>query len=225
MAASVQRGAKRTKRPDLFLSHSSKDKADALRLAKTLNYCAVDVWLDDWEMEVGQSLPDEISKAMNESRYIAVLITENYNNTVWTKKEYKKAVARGEKEERNVLLPLIVGEAEVPEFLEEKIYLDLRQDYFSGILKIVGLVHAISSHRISSVLAKLRPTRVGEVWHALMEIGFEPFVVLGKDDFDELVKLGGVQVKDDYAYFDPYQIIHNTGITRHLKSIVQGIDL
>ena len=115
----IERGAKRTAKPDIFISHSSRDKASALKLASTLNFCAIDVWLDDWELEVGQSLTDEIAKAMEVSRYIAILITENYNKTVWTKTEYKKALAREQKEQRTVMLPVIVGEAQMPDFLED----------------------------------------------------------------------------------------------------------
>jgi hypothetical protein len=103
----IERGAKRTAKPDTFISHSSRDKAAALHLATTLNFSAIDVWLDDWELEVGQSLTDEIAKAMDESRLIAILITENYNKTVWTKTEYKEALAREQKENRTVMLPLI----------------------------------------------------------------------------------------------------------------------
>src|SRR3954454_10962018 len=112
----VERGAKRTANPDIFISHSSRDKDAAVHLATTLNFCAIDVWLDDWELEIGQSLTDAIAKAMDDSRFIAILITENYNNSVWTKTEYKKAVAREQKENRTVLLPLIVGEAQIPDF-------------------------------------------------------------------------------------------------------------
>src|SRR6478736_1744573 len=85
----VERGAKRTSKPNIFISHSSRDKAVARHFASTLNFCAIDVWLDDWELEVGQSLTERIAKAMDESRFIAILITENYNKTVWTKTEYK----------------------------------------------------------------------------------------------------------------------------------------
>jgi hypothetical protein len=47
----IERGAKRTARPDIFISHSSRDKAAAIHLATTLNFCTVDVWLDDLEFE------------------------------------------------------------------------------------------------------------------------------------------------------------------------------
>ena len=165
--------------PDIFISHSSRDKAAALHLATTLNFCGVDVWLDDWELEVGQSLTEGLGKAMDESRFIAILITENYNRTVWTKTEYKKALAREQKEQRTVMLPLIVGEAEIPDFLEDKIYIDLRKDYFCGLLKLVGMIHGLTSHRISSALSAPQPRSVKDVWERLQGIGFNPYVVLG----------------------------------------------
>ena len=89
---------------------------------------------------------------MDVSRFIAILITENYNKTVWTKTEYKKALAREQKENRTVMLPLIVGEAHIPDFVEDKIYIDLRADYFSGIAKLVGMVHELSQFRVSRAL-------------------------------------------------------------------------
>lgn len=78
----IERGPRRTAKPDIFISHSSRDISVASHLAATLNFCAIDVWLDDWELEVGQSLTDEMAKAMEGSRFIAILITENYNKTV-----------------------------------------------------------------------------------------------------------------------------------------------
>jgi hypothetical protein len=144
----IERGAKRTAKPDIFISHSSRDKAAVTRLATILNFCAVDVWLDDWELEVGQSLTDEIAKAMEESRFIGILITENYNKTVWTKTEYKKALSREQKEKRTVMLPLIVGEAQIPAFLEDKLYVDLRTDFFFGITKLAGMIHGLTQFRI-----------------------------------------------------------------------------
>jgi hypothetical protein len=85
-----------------FLSHSSKDKPSATKFALDLNFCAVDVWLDDWKLQIGQSLSDGIAKAMDDARYIAILITGNYNLTVWTKTEYKKALSREQTEGRVV---------------------------------------------------------------------------------------------------------------------------
>jgi hypothetical protein len=219
----VERGAKRTAKPDLFISHSSRDKTQALQLAKTLNFCAVDVWLDDWELEVGQSLTDEIAKAMDESRFVGILITENYNTTVWTKTEYKKALAREQKENRVVMLPLIVGEAEVPDFIEDKLYIDLRKDFFFGVAKLVGMIHGLSPFRISQAVQDQRPENIRGIWRLLSSIGFEPYVVLGHDDFDEALQHGGELVKPGYARFSPDALLDSPQVTDHVKALVREL--
>jgi hypothetical protein len=219
----VERGAKRTAKPNIFISHSSRDKAAAVSLATNLNFCALDVWLDDWELEMGQSLTDEIAKAMEHSRYIAILITENYNKTVWTKTEYKKALAREQKEGRTVMLPIIVGEAVIPDFLEDKIYVDLRTDYFAGITKIVGMVHELSQFRVSRAMSEKKPQCVLDVWDLLESIGFEPYVVLGKDDFDEMLKHGGTRLKKNYAHFYPDALLDSAAVSEHVKRLVREL--
>jgi hypothetical protein len=64
----IDRGTKRTTKPDIFISHSSRDKAAALQSAATLSFCAVDVWLDGWELEIGRSLTDGLAEAMAQFR-------------------------------------------------------------------------------------------------------------------------------------------------------------
>lgn len=219
----IERGARRTAKPDIFISHSSRDKQAATQLATTLNFCSVDVWLDDWELEVGQSLTDAIAKAMDESRYIAILITENYNKTVWTKTEYKKALAREQKEGRVVMLPLIVGEAEIPDFLEDKVYIDLRADYFSGVAQLVGMAHGLSKFRISRAISEHKPESVRDVWTLLESIGFDPYVVLGRDDFDEMLNHGGQLIRHDYAYFSPDFLLNSAAVSEHVKSLLREL--
>ena len=50
------------RKPHIFLSHSSRDKDIVKKLASDLLACEVDVWLDEWEIEVG----DNIFKTVNE---------------------------------------------------------------------------------------------------------------------------------------------------------------
>jgi hypothetical protein len=223
MGKLIERGKKRTAKPDIFISHSSRDKAAALHLAKTLNFCSLDVWLDDWELQVGQSLTDEIDKAMETSRFIAILITENYNETVWTKREYRKALFREQEEKRTVMLPLIVGEAQIPAFLEDKIYIDLRKQFFFGITKLVGMTHDLSPFRVSQALSERQPQRLSDVWELLESIGFEPYVVLGRDDFDEIVKHGGKLQREDYVQFNPAALLNSETVTDHVKALVREL--
>jgi len=216
----VERGRRRTSKPDIFISHSSKDKKIAAHLAIDLNFCGIDVWLDQWELQIGQSLTDELAKAMDDSRYIAILITENYNKSVWTKAEYKKALSREQREERTVMLPLLLGETEIPDFLEDKIYVDLRTDYYSGLARIAGMVHGLSAFRIARAIADHPPERVKDIWGLLESMGFEPFVVFGDDDFDEILKHGGQRIRDDYALFSPEALLESVVVSEHVKALL-----
>jgi hypothetical protein len=175
------------------------------------------------ELEVGQSLTDEISKALRVSRFIAILITENYNKTVWTKNEYKIALDREQTEQRTVMLPLIVGEAQIPDFLQGKIYIGLRTEYFAGITKLVGMIHRLTPHRISEALRHQLPQTVSDVWRLLLSIGFEPYVILGKDDFDEMVSHGSTLLRPDYVEFNPFALLGSETVSDHVKALVREL--
>ena len=160
---------------------------------------------------------------MKEARFVAILISNNYNKTVWTKREYKRALSREEREGRTVMLPLIIGEVELPEFLEDKKYLDLRADYYSGLSKIAGIVHSLTDFRITRALQERAPKNVRDIWRLLESVGFEPFVVFGRDDFEEILVAGGESVRDDYAYFYPDRVYQNARVSDHIKSLLREV--
>jgi hypothetical protein len=200
---------------------SSKDRKVAADLAGDLNFCSTDVWLDQWELQIGQSLTDELAKAMDASRYIAILITENYNKSVWTKTEYKKALSREQREGRTVMIPLLLGEAELPDFLEDKIYVDLRTDYFSGLTRIAGMVHGLSEFRIAQAIANQPPKRLRDIWDLLGSIGFAPYFVIGDDDFAEMLKNGGELIGVDYGLFSPVALLKSRIVSQHVKALLK----
>src|SRR5579871_733470 len=70
-------------RRDLFISHRSTDKQWARQLAKELEAVNirgnhVRVWLDEAEIQPGQSITGEINKALEASRFVALVLTPDY---------------------------------------------------------------------------------------------------------------------------------------------------
>ena len=53
---------------DVFLSHSSKDKAVVRVVAERLRKDGLRVWLDDWEIRPGDSIPAKIEDGLEHSR-------------------------------------------------------------------------------------------------------------------------------------------------------------
>jgi TIR domain len=55
---------------DVFLSHSSKDKTIVCGVAERLRKDGLRVWLDDWEIRVGDSIPAKIEEGLEQSRVL-----------------------------------------------------------------------------------------------------------------------------------------------------------
>ncbi|HKB68633.1 MAG TPA: toll/interleukin-1 receptor domain-containing protein [Pyrinomonadaceae bacterium] len=219
----IVRGAKRKSDPHLFLSHCSKDKVIARQLATDLILCGVDAWLDEWEIHLGQSLPDVLADAMAKSQYIGILMTENYNTSVWTKTEYRRALTREQNEGRIVMLPLLLSGVTIPDFIQDKIYVDFRTDYFAALARLIAVVHDLSTSRISRILANSTPTSIAEVWDTLEQSGFKPCVLLEGEDFMEVLGAGGRAVAPDYAHFDVMQVLEDPTVSLPVKDLLRKL--
>ena len=137
--------------PDLFLSHSSRDKDFVRKLAEDLAFCEVDVWLDEWELQLGDSLYDVISQALTKSQFIAVVLGDDYLNSKWAGDEMKQALARERREDRTVVLPLLVGSVQLPAFLEDKLHLDFRSNHYSAVARLSAMVNHVPRQHIEDV--------------------------------------------------------------------------
>ena len=217
----IERGARRKSASDLFLSHSSKDQKAARKIAIDLTFCGVDAWLDEWEVEPGQSLTDVLADAMSKSKYIAILMTENYNTSIWTKTEYKQALSREQKEGRIVMLPLLLSGDTIPDFIQDKIYIDLRHDYFAGIARLTARIREVPQFRINQAIEEHQPNSISKVWDVLRFVGFEPYIVLEGSDFDEILRSGGRKIDEKRAVFYPDMLLDDPNVSDHIKSLVR----
>ena len=71
----------------VFLSHSSKDKFFAKKLAETLSSYDLQVWIDEAELKIGDSLIGKISAAIDKSDFVAAILSHNSVRSNWVTKE------------------------------------------------------------------------------------------------------------------------------------------
>lgn len=164
MAVAIDRSpAARVKRkPHVFLSHSAKDKSFVRELAKQLNQLGIDAWLDEWELQVGDSLYTTISQALESSQYVAIVISQNFLESKWAIDEMNQALSRERREGRSMILPLLIGDVKKPPFVEDRIHLDFRSDYYPALTRLAGMVHGISKIRIEDAIQKAKPQEAEE---------------------------------------------------------------
>lgn len=90
---------------DVFISHASEDKAEvALPLARYLENHGLKVWLDEFELTLGDSLRRMIDHGLAMSRFGIVVLSPNFFRKGWTNRELDGLVAREDTEK--FILPI-----------------------------------------------------------------------------------------------------------------------
>lgn len=117
----------------VFLSHSSFDKAFVMSLAVDLKNYGFDVWLDEWEILAGESIPSKINDGIKECDYLMLILSPNAVLSKWVENEwqakYWEEVERGHIK----LIPVLYQKCEIPPLLKMKKYVDFTKDYTIGL--------------------------------------------------------------------------------------------
>lgn len=109
----------------IFLSHTSDDKPFVRQLRKDLlNHGVPRVWLDEAEIEIGDSLITKIDEGIELSRYIAIVLSGKSVKAPWVRKELDLAMNREIASGEVVVLPILYEKCDLPGFLKGKMYAD-----------------------------------------------------------------------------------------------------
>jgi len=91
---------------DVFISHASNDKDDVVRpLAFALKERNINVWYDEFEMKIGDSLRRKIDKGLANSRFGIVVISKDFIKKGWTNYELDGIITKAVSGEQ-VILPI-----------------------------------------------------------------------------------------------------------------------
>jgi hypothetical protein len=109
----------------IFLSHTSADKSFVRELKSQLETHGVkDVWLDEAEIQIGDSLTKKIEEGLTRTKYIGVVLSPRSIKSSWVERELQVAINREIGTGEVVVLPLLYEKCELPAFLQGKMYAD-----------------------------------------------------------------------------------------------------
>lgn len=126
----------------IFISHAKRDIESVLRLAEDLKRAGLDVWLDEWDITVGQNIAHTVQKGLNEATYLAVWLTRSSVESGWVEREWQSKYGSEIATGSIIILPLLGEDCKIPLLLADKKYADFRGDYTKGLaelLRVVGL--------------------------------------------------------------------------------------
>jgi len=108
----------------VFLSHSSLDKPFVRHLAARLAQEGLSVWIDEAELNVGDSLIEKIGEAIYQTDFIIAVISTHSVNSNWVQKELQLAMTREIRGKHVIVLPLLLEPCKLPFYLRDKLYAD-----------------------------------------------------------------------------------------------------
>jgi hypothetical protein len=129
----------------VFLSHNKEDKAFVRRLARDLGNHGVRFWLDEAEINVGDSLIEKIRSGLDEVDYVAVVLSPNSIASPWVQREVDVAMNQEISGKQVKVLPIMYHKCELPGFLLGKAYADFTEDSqyedaFAKLIRSIGVV-------------------------------------------------------------------------------------
>ena len=109
---------------DVFLSHSSRDKAIVRPLAEKLRADGLRVWLDDWEIRPGDSVPAKIEEGLESSRVLVLCMSANAFGSDWAGLEAGTFRFRDPLNKDRRFIPLRLDHAPIKGSLAQFLYID-----------------------------------------------------------------------------------------------------
>jgi hypothetical protein len=148
----------------IFISYSHQDSDFVSALALRLVEQNAHVWIDTWEINVGDSLIDRVQTAIQESGALLVVLSKASVESEWCKKELNAGLVRELEEKRIVVLPLLKEDCTIPLFLREKKYADFRSDFSNGFHDLLAAVAKVTNPEQGRIRSNNTITDWAETW-------------------------------------------------------------
>ena len=129
---------------DIFLSHANVDKKTIVNeLYKWFKDIAnIRVWYDQAILSGGSSLPQSIGRAIPLCRSMVLILSSASVKSRWVSREYSLAAEHQMKFPEFKIIPVLIDDCELPDFLRDSLFIDAREGHLT--LKFYrDLLHAI----------------------------------------------------------------------------------
>jgi hypothetical protein len=117
----------------VFISHRRSDHQAAERLATVLRDRGHTVWLDTWNIGIGDSIVERINTGLTGSAYVILCYSEAGSMSPWMSREWMSALARQLDGAQVRLLPVRLSGGSPPPILADLKYADLVADWPKGV--------------------------------------------------------------------------------------------
>jgi hypothetical protein len=98
-----------------------------------LEESGVQIWLDERELRVGDSVARAIREGIDKTDYFMVVLSSASSTSEWVQREIDIATTAEIETNRTKVLPALLGDVTLPALLKGKFYADFRKSYRDGL--------------------------------------------------------------------------------------------
>ena len=125
--------------PNVFISHRGADAILAEKLAVGVRAAGHKVWLDTWEVNVGDQIVERMNEGLTGSTYLVVCYSSS-GIAPWMNIEWISALARQLNGEGVKVLPVRLSGKDAPAILAGTKYADLMRDWNHGMTELLAAI-------------------------------------------------------------------------------------
>lgn len=125
--------------PNVFLCHRTVDKPLVEQLAVELRNAGHQVWLDKWEIGVGDSIVERIDSGLAGLNYL-VLCYSAADPSDWTDREWQSTLHRQLAGQPVKVLPARISGGGPPAILADIRFADLVADWRQGVADLLNAI-------------------------------------------------------------------------------------
>ena len=135
----------------IFISYSHENKEFVDKLAMQLVHRNVNVWVDRWELNIGDSVIEKVQEAVDGASALLVILSSASVESEWCKQELSAGLLRELEEKRVVVMPVLLEDCDIPIFARGKLYADFRSDFDIGLTTIIEGIAKITNPSLSRI--------------------------------------------------------------------------
>lgn len=198
----------------IFISYSHQDKEFVDKLAIQLVRRNVNVWLDRWELSVGDSLVEKVQDAVDGASALLVILSKASAGSEWCKKELSAGLLRELEERRVVVIPVMLEDCDIPVFARGKLFADFRSDFDVGLRAVVEGIAKVTNPSLARFKEPIYHTDWSIDWGDI------------NGDLAIILNFIQIPVKQPYTCLTNIEILANAVATKvfHQNTEERGVD-
>jgi len=144
----------------VYISYTHEDEKYAFLIANRLRESGHEVWIDKWALSAGDNLIQKINEGLKETDALIVIVSKNALRSKWVMHEFSAFALDDLSSKKSRIIPVLVDNSSVPQYLARYVYVDLTADLDGGIQQIIT---SLSEEPSTKTIAKPDKKRTYEI--------------------------------------------------------------